>query len=106
MTRTRLPARRRNETIRFEHAGHTYFATLGYYEDGWLGELFLSSGKVGTALDVATRDSAIAISFALQYGCTAEMIRGAFLRDEDGTPHGALGRLFDILAERIGAPAS
>ena len=96
-----LPNRRMAERINFTVGGMQYTAGLGYYPDGRLGEVFLSFGKVGSGADVAARDSAIAVSFALQHGCTVETIRSAFTRDADGKPEGPLGTLFDLLAERM-----
>lgn len=100
MTRELLPARRANIRVEFEHVGFLYGATIGFYPDGRVGEVFLTAAKTGTALDVATRDSAIALSFAFQHGCTVDTVRKAMTRGEAGEPHGALGALLDILAEQ------
>lgn len=105
MTRSVLPNRRASETIKFQvvrrdRTPAVYHATLGYYPDGRLGEVFLSAGKTGSDVDVAARDSAIAFSFALQHGCSVETARAAFCRDEDGKPEGPLGTLLDLLAGR------
>lgn len=105
MTRTTLPNRRPCETIKFnvtrrDRTPATYHATLGYYPDGRLGEVFLSAGKTGSDVDVAARDSAIAFSFALQHGCSIETARTAFCRDENGHAEGPLGTLLDLLEKR------
>jgi hypothetical protein len=103
MPREPLPERRRSETLDFNFAGKLqYRATLGYYDDGRLGEVFLNAGKVGTDVDVSTRDSAIALSFALQFGCTVDVIRAAMTRDGNGQPEGPLGVLLDLLAKEEG----
>jgi len=93
-----LPKRRESETISFEHAGFDYIATLGFHPDGRIGEVFLDSGKAGTSLSIATRDAAIAASLALQHGCPVETLRGAFLRNPDGSGAGVLATLFDLIA--------
>lgn len=99
MTRGReiLPQRRQSQTIEFKHNGLAYSATVGFYADGRAGEVFLSAAKSGSSLDIATRDSAVALSFALQHGCRLETIRSAMMRDAHGRPEGALGALFDLL---------
>lgn len=108
MTRESLPQRRRSETFEFDHqypdgSAFCYVATLGYYADGRLGEVFLQATKTGTTIDINTRDSAIALSLALQFGCPLETIAPTFLRAADGTPEGPLGTLVDVLVGRRAA---
>ena len=93
--RTPLPNRRTGETIKFEHAGHSYYGTAGRYPDGGLGEVFFNTSKTGTLLSVLASDAAIACSLALQHGCPAETLRDAFLREKNGDPAGPLAALFD-----------
>ncbi|GFO81783.1 MAG: hypothetical protein A49_14100 [Methyloceanibacter sp.] len=106
-TREILPQRRRCETFTFKHDNIVYTASIGYYDDACTrpGEVFLDACKTGTAINVFVRDSAIAISFALQCGTTVEQIRSAFTRDAEGRPEGPLGALMDVLAERAGRVA-
>ena len=99
MSRELLPNRRRAQRLEYQVGKILYTAGLGYYPDGRLGEVFLNAGKIGAESDVIARDSAIAVSFALQHGCPVEVIRPAFTRDALGRPEGPLGILFDILAE-------
>lgn len=94
-----LPGRRQAETVQFEHAGFAYVLTVGFFPDGRPGELFLSAAKTGTALQISTADAAVAASLALQHGCTVDILRGAFLREADGSPAGALAKVFDIVTE-------
>ncbi|MEI2386055.1 hypothetical protein [Breoghania sp. JC706] len=108
MTREILPGRRASDTIKFGHGPRSYYATVGFYDgsDGRPGdrpgEVFLSTGKTGTELQALMRDSAIAASLALQFGCPAELLARAFSRDGQGRPETAIGRLFQILAEDAG----
>lgn len=99
MTREVLPQRRHSESFDFMCQGLRYTATLGYYPDGRMGEVFLSAAKVGTAVDIHMRDSAVAMSLALQHGCPVERFSTAFLRDARGIPEGPLGTLLDILTK-------
>lgn len=107
--RERLPNRRVAETLEFVHAGptgshHKYRATLGFYENGQLGEIFLSSNKTGTDLFVASQEVGLLASFALQAGIAPETLRESTPRTSEGKPETALGTLLDILAERGKGP--
>jgi ribonucleoside-diphosphate reductase alpha chain len=99
--RERLPDRRASETFSFELEGVRYHATVGRYGDGRPGEIFISSRKAGSATDVAARDAAIAISFALQFGARLEDIARALSRDSSGRASGPAGRALDSLASRM-----
>ncbi len=100
--RERLPNRRMAQNVTFragppgEEIGYT--AVLGYYCDGRLGEIFLSSGKSGSGLLIATNETAISASFALQFGCPPSVMREAMPRTAEGRPEGALGVLLELLA--------
>jgi hypothetical protein len=96
--RERLPNRRPSENFSFELHGIRYHATLGRYPDGRPGEIFNSSHKAGSAADVAARDAAIAISFALQFGASLEDIGRAMSRSPNGMANGPIGLAIDLLA--------
>jgi hypothetical protein len=71
-----LSTRRPNRSFSFEHEGHEYRATAGFYPDGiTLGELFLDTGKINTPLQQNAETSAILVSLLLQHGVTPETIR-------------------------------
>lgn len=95
--RTELPTRRRRTNIEFIHDGHTFVGGAGYFISGAIGEVFLSSGKPNSQMDIVAQDAAIAASYALQHGADPVVMRGAFLRGEDGSAAGPLGHLFDLL---------
>jgi len=97
MTRERLPNRRRCETRQFEHAGHRFTVSLGFYRDGRPAEIFLSNGKAGSGLEAVARDAAIVVSLALQSGVHLETIRSALTKDHDGSPATLLGSALDAL---------
>lgn len=98
-TRERLPNRRACETMKFEHGGFTYYASIGRFAGGGLAEVFLSGPKVGTDVAFAARDASIMCSIALQYGVPVEVLRRAIGRNADGTAAGPLGKLLDLLAK-------
>jgi hypothetical protein len=100
LERQRLPNRRAAETFELEVGSLRYAATIGRYADGTVGELFLQNSKPASQSDCNARDSAIAASLALQYGCPLETLRRALLRDSRGNPSTPLGAAVDrILAE-------
>ena len=104
-TRDRLPSRRKSETIKFNHRWpddreQRFLATVGYYEDHRVGEIWLATDKTGMTLDVSVKDSAMIVSVGLQYGATLEEFTNSFLRDPRGEPAGPIGTLIDILLER------
>jgi ribonucleoside-diphosphate reductase alpha chain len=89
-----------SETVSFQDSqGRRYDVTLGYRNDGALGEVFLTGAKSGSDLDIMMRDAAIACSLALQHGVPVATLRRAFLREEDGRPAGPLAQVFDLIAE-------
>lgn len=95
--RNRLPNRRGHVLLDFEADGFRYTAGLGYFDDGRLAEVFLNSGKIGTAIETAARDSAVVASIALQNGVSPDVLRGALTRNGNGEPSGPLGTLLDLL---------
>ena len=110
--RERLPNRRGGENIEFETSPRpgvrpiAYAATLGYFNDGRLAEVFLRAGKAGTDLAIQAQETALVASFALQYGCPVEALRAAMPRTADGKPEGAIGRLLDLLADERGVDST
>jgi hypothetical protein len=96
--RTRLQNRRASETFDLECANLAYVATVSRFDDGRLGEIFLTANKGGSAADTAARDSAIVCSIALQFGADVETIRKALCRDARGNAGGPLGVALDRLA--------
>jgi hypothetical protein len=97
--RERLPHRRASETFEFELAGLQYCATVSRFEDGRVGEIYLASHKAGSQADTAARDSAIAVSLALQHGADVETIRRGLCRDARDRASGPLGRALDLIVE-------
>jgi hypothetical protein len=68
IVRERLPNRRRCETVDLDHAGHRFTLTTGYYRDGRIAEIFISSSKPGSPIEAIARDAAVTVSIALQFG--------------------------------------
>jgi len=73
--RKRMPVERRSITHKFSIAGHEGYITAGMYEDGSVGEIFLTDiGKEGSTLRGMMNSFATAISIALQYGVPLETL--------------------------------
>src|SRR5262249_40561247 len=66
--RRRLPDERQAITHKFDIAGHEGYITVGLYEDGMPGELFIVMAKEGSTISGFADAFAQAISYALQYG--------------------------------------
>ena len=66
--RRRLPDERHAITHKFDIAGHEGYITVGLFEDGMPGEIFLVMAKEGSTISGFADAFAQAISYALQYG--------------------------------------
>ncbi len=73
--RKRMPRERESITHKFSIGGHEGYITAGKYEDGSVGEIFLTDiGKEGSTLRGMMNSFATAISIALQYGVPLETL--------------------------------
>ncbi len=72
--RRRLPATRRSITHKFDVAGHEGYITVGLYEDGTPGEVFITMAKEGSTVGGMMDAFATAISLCLQYGVPLEAL--------------------------------
>jgi len=66
--RRRMPDTRASVTHKFSIEGHDGYITVGLYEDGTPGEIFLSMAKQGSTVSGLMEAFGRAISYALQYG--------------------------------------
>ena len=66
--RRSLPKRRNSKTYKFRIADLKGYFTVGEYDDGTPGELFISVSKQGSTLSGLMDSFAIAVSHGLQYG--------------------------------------
>lgn len=98
-----MPGRRRSENTQLRFAGMDVEVQVGYYEDGRIGEVFMSTRKHGTTLDILLRDTALLISIALQYGSTLEELSKSAIRKEDGAADGLISTLHEHLKRVIPA---
>src|ERR1700704_1718351 len=72
--RHKLPDERRAITHKFDIQGHEGYITVGIYEDGTPGEIFLVMSKEGSTISGLMDAFATSISLALQYGVPLEVL--------------------------------
>jgi ribonucleoside-diphosphate reductase alpha chain len=66
--RRELPKIRNSKTFKFTVAGTRAYMTVGEYEDGTPGELFVSIAKMGSTLRGVMDAFAVSVSYGLQFG--------------------------------------
>ncbi len=76
--RKRLPDTRKSITHHFNVAGHEGYLTVGMYETGGPGELFITMSKEGSTIGGLMDSLGTAISVALQYGVPIESLVSKF----------------------------
>ena len=97
--RSALPMRRRSETFEIDFGGlkNSHVITVGFYEDGSIGEVFINGGKSGEQVEAIARDGAVLLSMALQHGATLDTIKHAITRDSQDAPQSIIGVVVDRL---------
>jgi ribonucleoside-diphosphate reductase alpha chain len=73
-SRHRLPDTRRAITHKFDIAGHEGYITVGLFEDGTPGELFITMAKEGSTIGGLMDTIGTLVSLALQYGVPLETL--------------------------------
>ena len=76
--RHRLPDEREAITHKFDIAGHEGYITVGLYETGAPGEIFLVMAKEGSTISGFADAFAQAVSYALQYGVPLQVLVDKF----------------------------
>ena len=76
--RRRLPDERRSLTHHFSIGGQEGYVTVGLYEDGLPGELFIRMAKEGSTVSGLMDSFATAVSLALQYGVPLKILCDKF----------------------------
>ena len=73
-TRLKLPLERKAITHKFSIAGHEGYLTVGMYESGMPGEIFIVMAKEGSTISGLMDAFATAVSLALQYGVPLDVL--------------------------------
>jgi len=76
--RRKLPDERQSITHKFSIAGHDGYITVGMYDDGTPGEIFLSMSKEGSTISGLMDTIATMTSLALQYGVPLDTLVNKF----------------------------
>jgi len=76
--RRRLPDERQSITHKFSIAGHEGYITVGMFEDGFPGEVFITMSKEGSTISGLMDSFATGISIALQYGVPLKVMVDKF----------------------------
>ncbi|MFZ0981285.1 MAG: hypothetical protein WAN23_17925, partial [Candidatus Acidiferrales bacterium] len=66
--REKLPSERKSITHKFSVGGHEGYITVGMYDDGKPGEIFIKMAKEGSTLSGIMDAFALSVSISLQYG--------------------------------------
>jgi hypothetical protein len=99
-TRRVLPNRRPAILQDIVFNGRRYTIELGRFDDGDPAESFVHQAKPSCDdMGAVSRDAAVALSIALQYGTPIDVVRGAVTRNPDGSPASLIGAVVDMLAE-------
>src|SRR5579859_1452389 len=72
--RRRLPDERRAVTHHFSIGGHEGYLTVGLFEDGTVGEVFIKMSKEGSTVSGLMDAFATSVSLALQYGVPLKIL--------------------------------
>ena len=94
-----LPQRRACESFDLDFGGlaRAHTITIGFYDDGTIGEVFINGGKSGEQIEAIARDAAVILSLALQFGADLANIKSAITRDAQGDAQTIIGVVVDRL---------
>ncbi len=76
--RRKLPPERHSITHKFSISGHEGYLTVGLYDDGVPGEIFIKMSKEGSTLSGIMDALALSVSMNLQYGVPLEVLVSKF----------------------------
>jgi hypothetical protein len=76
--RRKLPDERQAITHKFSIGGHEGYITVGMFEDGAPGEIFITMAKEGSTISGLMDSIAVAISLTLQYGVPLKFLVDKF----------------------------
>ncbi len=76
--RRKLPDERKSITHKFSIGGHEGYITVGMYDDGAPGEVFITMAKEGSTISGLMDSIATAVSFNLQYGVPLKFLVDKF----------------------------
>ncbi len=106
MPRERLPDRRQADTLDLYYQGRRFHLTIGEYNDGRPGEVFLHGAKPGSDTDLLCDDIGVLISRLLQHGDDPASLASGIGRLGNGDPASIIGAVADVLTGKTAGPSS
>ena len=100
VVRNRLNNRRQVSTVSLvwpPFRGSRYHITVGEYEDGRPGEVWVHGAKVGSEIDALLDDASILMSVLIQVGYDTEDIKHSLGRVNNGEWASIIGVMADLL---------
>lgn len=97
--RNKLHNRRPNENRTLTYNGVQVDVSFGYDDELKVKEVFVTTRKLGTAVDIMARDVTVLLSFLLQYGCPMPEVVDVLSSDDQGRPEGLAGQIAQIIIE-------
>ncbi len=77
--RHKMPPERASITHKFAVGGHEGYITVGLYEDGAPGEIFIKMAKEGSTISGLMDSIGLSVSMALQYGVPLKVLADKFV---------------------------
>jgi len=103
--REKMPSERQSLTHKFAVNGQKGYLTLGFYEDGALGEIFLRMAKEGSTIGGLVGGWAAAVSVSLQYGVEPEAVFRRYVGERfepmGATSRGYASSIYDYVAKYV-----
>ncbi len=100
VVRNRLKNRRQVSTVSLmwpPNSGERYHVTIGEYQNGEPGEVWVHGAKVGSEFDALLSDASILFSVLIQIGYDTDKIARALGRVESGERASIIGAMADLL---------
>jgi len=102
MTRRMLPNRRACYTTTLRWYNTDYAVSISLFDDDAPAEVFITGAKAGSDVQAVSRDAAIVIRLALQFGCPLSVMHHAVTREEDGATTPIIGLLVEEMDREHG----
>ena len=81
----------------------TFSITVGFYDNGHIGEVFIDGAKAGSEMAGIARDGAILLSMVLQHGVPMATVQRAISRSFNDAPLTIVGAVVDRIMEDYNA---
>jgi hypothetical protein len=93
-----LSSRRKNQSMELVFDGIRFHLTVGFYDNGRIGEVWLNGPRPDSALYHITQDACVLISHLLQRFASPHALFDSMPRKADGAPASVIGAIIELLA--------